>query len=115
MSEISFGITEKKFLVDTYVSGVSGLLYYGDSILTDDYYIKNVHVWDGQKYVNKGEHSIFVLGDVNPGDYLTTTTIKGVAQVTMLPKVAFAQAVSGRAPEPHKKYSVIGRVHVKLL
>ncbi len=87
---------------------VNGLLYYKNAILTDKYYIKNVYIWKHNKFVNFGEHLLYVMGEVNKGDYLTTCPIYGVAMKTEHKDIAFACVTSSRVPCDNFSFPVIG-------
>lgn len=109
------GIINTPFKDDVMAPLVPGLLYYGNSILTDDYYIKNVYVWSDGEWSNSGEHFMYVCGEVEEGDYLTTSKIRGAATVTDIKELAFAVVTKGRAPAPDMPFSVVGGCYATFL
>lgn len=100
---------------------IVGLLYYGDSQLTDHYHIKNVYVieydetYKWGKFTNVGEHFMYVVGSPKVGDLLTTSYIKGVAIVTDKEEVAFARVTRTRTPMVDESYPVVGGVYATFL
>lgn len=71
-------------------------LYYGDSKLTDKSAIKNVHVYENGEIYNTGRHTIYCLGEIKQGEYLTTCKMYGVATKIINKDFAFAQAISDK-------------------
>lgn len=70
-------------------------LYYGDCQLTDKKCIKNVYVCENGKLTDSGRHTIYCLNDdISEGDYLTTSTMYGVATKIINKDFAFAKATS---------------------
>lgn len=109
------GIIETPFQDSALAPLVPGLLYYSDSVLTDDYYIKNVFVWGNGEWTCSGEHFMYVCGEVEEGDYLTTSKIRGAAIVTDKKELAFAVVTKGRAPAPDMPFPVIGGCYATFL
>ena len=91
---------------------LSGLLYYDNARLTDKHYIKNVYVWDRStsEFTNKGTHFMYVVGEVEIGDYLTTSPVYGAAIKCENKELAFAQVVENRLPSQDVVFPVVGGV-----
>ena len=102
---------DKNYLVHP----VEGLLYYGNAYLTDKPFIQQVYTWGGENFVNYGEHLIYVVGEVKPGDYLTTSYVRGAAIVTNFKELAFAVVTEGRLPSPDVEFPVVGGCHATFL
>ena len=71
--------------------------------------------WGGENFVNYGEHLIYVVGEVKPGDYLTTSYVRGAAIVTNFEELAFAVVTEGRLPSPDVEFPVVGGCHATFL
>lgn len=99
----------------TSTTPVKDLLYYGNAQLTDKYYIKNVYTWNGSEFTNKGEHFMHVVGEVQEGDFLTTSSVRGAAIKTDNKDLAFAQVITDRIPEVDSKFDVVGACYAVFL
>lgn len=113
--EVILGVDTSTFNLTYSNPRIENLLYYGNTQITDKYYIRNVYVLSKRNFVNKGKHFIYVVGDVQVGDYLTTCPIRGAALVTKHKELAFARVVCGRGPSLDVKYPVIGGCYVEFL
>lgn len=94
------------------------LLYYGNGVMTNKYYIKNVAVYTPQGWVQEGEATIFAVNykQLKPGDYITTCPILGVGCIAINEEVAFAQVLEVLDDlELRNLEKPVGRVRVKFL
>lgn len=114
---IDIGINFTEFKPSGMVAPITKLCYYDKGQLTDDFYIVNVGIWDGEKYCQHGDTAkAFVFGDVKEGDYLGTSShVKGTLQKTVVKEGACAIAISDRVSLVNKPYTTIGVVDVKIL
>lgn len=97
---------------------VQGLLYYKNSILTDDYYLKNIYYYlEKEKiFTNTGVHQVFAYGDIKAGDPITTCSIKGACMKSPESSMAFGKAVTDIKKNHQEHYSgVLGVVYVEFL
>lgn len=95
-----------------------GLLFYDDGKLTDHYYIKYVGVTtdvaEDAYFSSSGIHPIFICGNCNVGDYLTTSPIRGCAIVTTNKQAAFGRAVTSRGIELGESFELIGECYAEI-
>ena len=111
------GVDFSEFTGHNDIFEVGGLLYYRKGELTDKHYIKNVYTYDmkNKTFVNTGKRLIYVVGEVEEGDYLTTSEVYGAAMKTDNKELAFAVANSGRLPAPDIKFPVVGGIYATFL
>lgn len=71
------------------------LLYYKDGELTNKFFIKNVHLYDGEKFIKNGEHKMYLynykLSKV--GDFVSTCPIKGTCFSCGNEELAFGKII----------------------
>lgn len=99
------------FKMDAKVKLKPHFLYYGNTQLTDKKCIKNVYVCqeDGT-LTNTGRHTIYCMGPVEEGQYLSTCELYGTATTIINKDFAFAKAVSNK-----KSKGKVGLVDVVFL
>lgn len=67
----------------------NGFLYYGESKLTDNYYIKHCYVYDNE-LSNAGRHRVFCIGQIKKGSYICTCPFYGVSMQGANEETSFA-------------------------
>lgn len=97
---------ETPFELDNGVTLRNAHAYYGKTQLTDKSGLQNVRIADGNILHETGRHKLYVTGDVENGDYLTTCKLYGTATKIINKDFAFARAVSSRK-FPNRKVEII--------
>ena len=116
MPNIDLGIDESEWKPSPNEYYFENMLYYGTGKLTDTYYCKNVRLYKNGKFVNKGQHTMYVLApEVQVGDYLTTCPVKGVAMKTNDLTAAFAKVIRKAERAIDKPYDLVLKAYVEFL
>ena len=97
---------ETPFELDDRVVLRNNYAYYGKTQLTDRSGLQNVRIADGNILHKTGRHKLYVTGEVENGDYLTTCSLYGTAMKIINKDFAFARAVSSRK-FPNRKVELI--------
>lgn len=97
---------ETPFELDSGVILKNNYAYYGKTQLTDRSGLQNVRIVDGGVLHETGRHKLYVTGNVENGDYLTTCSLYGTAMKIVNKDFAFARAVSSRK-FPNRKVELI--------
>ena len=97
---------ETPFELDNEVILKNNYAYYGKTQLTDRSGLQNVRIADGNILHKTGRHKLYVTGNVENGDYLTTCSLYGTAMKIINKDFASARAVSSRK-FPNRKVEII--------
>lgn len=92
------------------------LAYKSPDALSDNFYQINTKIMDmdGNKAKSDITISVFVIGEVESGAFLTTCTIPGVLQPTLNVGAAVAVALEGRKVEQGKPFLKVGKIHARI-
>lgn len=83
------------------ICDIDYLIWYGDTKLSDLYYIENVGIKVNDEFITSGKCKCWVYGKATKGSYLITSLIYGVAISKDAPEMAF-----GRCLEDKPDYSI---------
>lgn len=97
---------ETPFEMDHGVILRNGYAYYGKTQLTDKSGLQNVRIAENNVLHETGRHKLYVTGNIENGDYLTTCSLYGTAMKIINKDFAFARAVSSRK-FPNRKVELI--------
>jgi hypothetical protein len=89
---VNTGIDITPFTKDESVKFDNNFLYYAQSRLTDDYYIKHCYVYDNG-LSNTGAHKIFCIGPVEEGEFVCTCPFYGVGMRGASEDTSFAKSL----------------------
>lgn len=84
------GIDETPLNISIPKKFMDHMLYYGEGKLTDKFYIKNVVT----SPTFKKEGMVYCVGDIEPGDYVSTCDVFGICMKTVDEIKAFGKVVS---------------------
>lgn len=110
--EIIISLINLPFEEDKSVKIENGKIYYSETKLTDQYYIKNCYVADNGKLYNSGRHKVYVYGDIDEGKFISTCSLLGVGKEVANKDLAFAMTLESRRMKDSGK---VGLVNVVLL
>ena len=109
----TLGAVITPFVKDDSVKLKNHFAYYGNTQLTDQYYIiNNVYIADDGKLYRSGIHQLYICGDISEGDFISTSKLHGICQKVINRDLAFAVA-----KESYDSYTngKVGLIHVVLL